>query len=71
MIDMINTIMRKKITKKKMIKINPKTDESTSSKNEKLLLENIYNNNIQSKIRLMLTNNNRLNYKENKKEKIQ
>ena len=55
---------------KKMIKINPKTDESTSSKNEKLLLENIYNNNIQSKIRLMLTNNNRLNYKENKKEKF-
>ena len=55
---------------KKVIKINPKTDESTSSKNEKLLLENIYNNNIQSKIRLMLTNNNRLNYKENKKEKF-
>ena len=55
---------------KKMIKINPKTDESTSSKNEKFLLENIYNNNIQSKIRLMLTNNNRLNYKENKKEKF-
>jgi len=55
---------------RKMIKINPKTDESTSSKNEKLLLENIYNNNIQSKIRLMLTNNNRLNYKENKKEKF-
>ena len=55
---------------KKMIKINPKTDESTSSKNEKLLLENIYNNNIQFKIRLMLTNNNRLNYKENKKEKF-
>ena len=56
--------------KEKKMKINPKTDESTSSKNEKLLLENIYNNNIQSKIRLMLTNNNRLNYKENKKEKF-
>ena len=27
-----------------MIKINPKTDESTSSKNEKLLLENMCNN---------------------------
>ena len=55
---------------KRINKINPKIDESTSSKNEKLLLENIYNNNIQSKIRLMITNNNRLNHKENKKEKF-
>ena len=55
---------------KRINKINPKIDESTSSKNEKLLLENIYNNNIQSKIRLMITNNNILNHKENKKEKF-
>ena len=48
---------------KKMNKIQQKMEDNQSSKNEKLVLDNIYNNNIQSKIKLMFINNNKLNYK--------
>ena len=49
---------------KKKNKIDQKREDSQSSKNDKIILENLYNNNIQSKIKLMLTNNNKLSFKE-------
>ena len=55
--------------KKNQIKQN--IEENFNNNNENIILENIYNNNIQSKIKMMLSSDNKLNIKGmNKKEKF-
>ena len=70
--------IKEKNLEKNIEKINQnqkdKDRDSDNNKNENTILENIYsnnNNNLQSKIRLMLNNSNKLNLKDmNKKEKF-
>ena len=67
-----NINYRYEFIKEKEKNINSKLEDNNENKNKKFIIDNIYNNkNNHSRMRLMLTNNKRLNFKEmNKKEKF-